>query len=158
PEGRGAARGSRSVGLTGQFGVFLLMPRIQHRDTGNTQKMIGTRRARAMTLCILRACVLNLAPVATLLLVGSLATSATAATAPKVRIATLADLPIQEMRPYDETANADAAVNAAFARAKKSHKRVLIDLGGNWCGDCIILDNVMQLPEVKRFVETHYET
>ena len=24
-------------------------------------------------------------------------------------------------------------VAAAFAHAKKSHKRVLIDLGGNWC-------------------------
>ena len=101
---------------------------------------------------------MNLTPITALLFAISLATSATAETAPKVHIATLADLPIEEMRPYDETANADAAVNAAFARAKKSHKRVLIDLGGNWCGDCIILDNVMQLPEVRRFVETHYET
>jgi thiol-disulfide isomerase/thioredoxin len=102
--------------------------------------------------------VLNLVSVATLLSVCSLSTPAIAVAAPKVRIATLADLPIEEMRPYDENANADAAVNAAFARAKKSHKRVLIDLGGNWCGDCIILDNVMQLTEVKRFVDAHYET
>lgn len=93
-----------------------------------------------------------------LLFASSLGSPAAAAAAPKVHIAALSDLPIVEMRPYDETINADAAVNAAFDRAKKNHKRVLIDLGGNWCGDCIILDNVMQLPEMKRFVDAHFET
>jgi hypothetical protein len=80
-----------------------------------------------------------------------------AATAPKLDIATLADLPVDEMRPYDESANADAVVSAAFARAKKDHKLVLIDLGGNWCGDCIVLANLMDLPEMKRFIGAHYE-
>jgi len=77
--------------------------------------------------------------------------------APKPSIATLQQLPVVTMQPYDESANADAAVAAAFARAKKSHKRVLIDLGGNWCGDCIVLANFVQLPEMRRFVESHYE-
>jgi len=48
-------------------------------------------------------------------------------------------------------------VNAAFARAKKNGKRVLIDLGGNWCPDCIVLANLMQLPELKRFLAAHFE-
>ena len=86
-----------------------------------------------------------------------LATAATAATAPHVSIASLADLPVVERTPYDESANADAAVNAAFAHAKKSGKRVLIDLGGNWCGDCIVLANLMQLPEMKSFMAAHFE-
>jgi len=77
--------------------------------------------------------------------------------APKPSIATLQQLPVVTMQPYDESANADAAVAAAFARAKKSQKRVLIDLGGNWCGDCIVLANFVQLPEMRRFVESHYE-
>jgi thiol:disulfide interchange protein len=105
-----------------------------------------------------RAPVLQACAAALLLAVSLSSATGAAAVAPKVHIATLADLPIEEMRPYDEAANADAAVNAAFARAKKSHKPVLMDLGGNWCGDCIILDNVMQLPEVKHFVDAHYET
>jgi hypothetical protein len=46
---------------------------------------------------------------------------------------------------------------AAFARAAKSHKRVLIDLGGNWCGDCLILANFVQLQEMRRFMQAHYE-
>jgi hypothetical protein len=134
------------------------MPRVQHKDTKVTKKT--RRRAKRVSpfLCDLCVFVLISGLATGCLVAGSLSTSAAAATAPKVHITTLADLPIEEMRPYDETANADAVVNAAFARARKSHKRVLIDLGGNWCGDCIILDNVMQLPEVKLFVDLHYET
>jgi len=82
---------------------------------------------------------------------------AQAATAPKPSIASFQQLPVVTMQPYDEAANADAQVAAAFARAQKSHKRVLIDLGGNWCGDCIILANFVKLPEMRRFMDAHYE-
>ena len=58
---------------------------------------------------------------------------------------------------YDEKANADADVARAFDRARKSGKRVLLDLGGDWCPDCIVLSNFMKLPEIKRFVDAHYE-
>jgi thiol-disulfide isomerase/thioredoxin len=86
-----------------------------------------------------------------------LMTAAAAATAPKIGIAAIADLPIVERTPYDETADAAAAVDAAFARAKKSGKRVMIDMGGNWCGDCIVLANLMQLPGLKGFLAAHFE-
>ncbi|HEX2759391.1 MAG TPA: thioredoxin family protein, partial [Rhizomicrobium sp.] len=43
------------------------------------------------------------------------------------------------------------------ANAKKSGKRVLIDLGGNWCPDCIVLANFLHLPEMRRFMDRHYE-
>jgi len=41
--------------------------------------------------------------------------------------------------------------------AKKDHKLVLIDLGGNWCPDCIVLANLMQLPQMKPFLAAHYD-
>jgi thiol-disulfide isomerase/thioredoxin len=85
-----------------------------------------------------------------------LALPAFAAPAPKVHIATRQALPVPLPYPYDEKANADAAVAAAKARAKAQGKLLLIDLGGNWCGDCRVLAGVMALPEVKRFVEKHY--
>ena len=85
-----------------------------------------------------------------------LATPAWAATL-KSPIATMEQLPVVLMQPYDEHANADAAVAAAFERAKKSHKRVLIDLGGNWCVDCVVLANFVEQPIVKKFVAAHYE-
>ncbi len=77
--------------------------------------------------------------------------------APRVSIELLKQLPIAERAPYDEKASADAAVDAVLARAKKSGKLAFIDLGGNWCGDCIVLANLMRLPEVKSFVDAHYE-
>ena len=77
--------------------------------------------------------------------------------APKPSVATLQQLPVVLMQPYDEHTDAGKDVAAAFARAKISHKRVLIDLGGNWCGDCIVLANFVRLPEMSRFVAAHYE-
>ncbi len=59
--------------------------------------------------------------------------------------------------PYDDTADAEAALAATIARAKADGKRVLIDLGGNWCTDCRILAAVMELPELKAFVAKHYD-
>ena len=86
-----------------------------------------------------------------------LCVSAEAATAPKLPVASLKELPINTMQPYDPSANADRDVAAAFGRARKDGKRVLIDLGANWCGDCILLDNVMQLPEMKHFLGAQFE-
>ena len=77
--------------------------------------------------------------------------------APKPSISNLTQLPIVTMDVYDEKADADAAVARAFARAKASGKRVLLDLGGDWCPDCIVLANFMKLPEIRRFVDRYYE-
>ncbi|MEI9995640.1 MAG: thioredoxin family protein [Rhizomicrobium sp.] len=85
------------------------------------------------------------------------ATAASAVPAPKVGLASIAELPVVIREPYDVNADAEKDVAAAFARARHGGKRVLIDLGGNWCGDCVVLANIMQLPEVKRFVAAHYE-
>ena len=97
----------------------------------------------------------------TVVLTAAFALAATAAfaavPAPKPSIATLADLPVVTMQPYNVNADAKAEIAAAFARAKKSGKTVMIDLGGNWCGDCIVLTNFMKLPEMKRFMDAHYE-
>ena len=59
--------------------------------------------------------------------------------------------------PYDVNANAQAQIDAALARAKSSGKRVLVDLGGNWCGDCRVFAGILELPAVKKFVDAHYE-
>ncbi len=41
---------------------------------------------------------------------------------------------------YSETSDAAADIAAALVRARREHKRVLLDFGGNWCGDCQVLD------------------
>jgi thiol-disulfide isomerase/thioredoxin len=78
--------------------------------------------------------------------------------APQMKSVTeMAQLETPLPTPYDDRADADAALAATIARAKASGKRVLIDLGGNWCTDCRILAAVMELPELKPFIAKHYE-
>lgn len=83
--------------------------------------------------------------------------SAAAAPPPKMGISSFAELKTPLPYPYDERLDADAAVAAARARARAAHKLLLIDLGGNWCADCRILAGTMELPELKAFVDAHYE-
>ena len=59
--------------------------------------------------------------------------------------------------PYDGAANADAQVAAARVRALRGHKRLLIDLGGNWCLDCRILAGTMELAPLKAYLARHFE-
>jgi len=86
----------------------------------------------------------------------ALGSSAFAAPAPRMAIQTFAQLATPLPYPYDEHANADAAVASAKAKAQRTHKRLLIDLGGNWCGDCRVLAGTMDRPELRGFVDTHY--
>ena len=41
---------------------------------------------------------------------------------------------------YSETANPSDEIAAALAQAKREHKRVLLDFGGDWCPDCQVLN------------------
>lgn len=48
--------------------------------------------------------------------------------------------PFQVHAIYNPDANAAAEIGQALKHAAQQHKRVLLDFGGNWCGDCQILD------------------
>jgi thiol:disulfide interchange protein len=41
---------------------------------------------------------------------------------------------------YPDPAQARSDLSAALKTAAATHKRVLLDFGGNWCGDCRVLD------------------
>ncbi len=77
--------------------------------------------------------------------------------APNIGVTEAVNMPTPLPYPYDESANAMAEVDAALARAQESNKRVLIDLGGNWCPWCRLLAGVMELPEMKPFMDQHFE-
>jgi thiol-disulfide isomerase/thioredoxin len=83
--------------------------------------------------------------------------SAFAAKPPTVALKSLADLPTPLPYPYDEKADAEADVAAALKRAKKAHKLTLIDFGGNWCPDCRIFASLIEQPDLKKWVDKHYE-
>ncbi|HEY0437136.1 MAG TPA: thioredoxin family protein, partial [Phenylobacterium sp.] len=94
---------------------------------------------------------------AALLAAAALPLGAAAAPAPKLSMASYAELKTPLPYPYNEQANADRDVARAKARALKTRKLLMIDLGGNWCGDCRILSATMERPELKAFVARHYE-
>ena len=76
--------------------------------------------------------------------------------APRVGVASFEALAKPLPLPY-HAGDAKAAIAAARARAVKAHKRVLIDLGGNWCLDCRLLAGVMETPQMRPFVAKHFE-
>jgi len=41
---------------------------------------------------------------------------------------------------YSDSADPATDISVAIARATREHKRILLDFGGNWCGDCQVLD------------------
>lgn len=41
---------------------------------------------------------------------------------------------------YSDTADTKADIRQALLKASKEHKHVLLDFGGNWCGDCQVLN------------------
>lgn len=55
-----------------------------------------------------------------------------------------AEAPVQRVLPknhiYDEVVDPKADIAAALKKAKAEHKRVILDFGGDWCGDCQVLD------------------
>ena len=87
----------------------------------------------------------------------AIASTAAAAPPPRVSISDYAQLKTPLPYPYDEAADANAQLNKALARAKAGKKLLLIKMGGNWCGDCRILQATMDLPEMKTFLGRHYE-
>jgi thiol:disulfide interchange protein len=41
---------------------------------------------------------------------------------------------------YPPVAQANADIAAAIKTASATHKRIILDFGGDWCGDCQVLD------------------
>lgn len=56
-------------------------------------------------------------------------------------VATFAQAQRRDIYPPPEQAKVDLA--AALKEAARTHKRIILDFGGNWCGDCIVLDMYM---------------
>jgi hypothetical protein len=91
------------------------------------------------------------------ILLFAVVSQASAPPAPRVSIMNIEQLPQPLPQPYDASANAEQQVAAAKARAAATGKRLLIELGSNWCSDSRALAGILELPEVKSFIAQHYE-
>jgi len=79
--------------------------------------------------------------------------------APLVQVKALADIK-DAPAPYDDKASPEqitGMIDAAYSRASQSGKRVVIDLGGNWCVWCRGLSGAFHRPEVSPYIDQHFE-
>ena len=57
---------------------------------------------------------------------------------------------------YPDVARADADIATGLKEAAKTNRRVLVDFGGNWCPDCIVLDRYFHAAENAALLKNHY--
>ena len=57
---------------------------------------------------------------------------------------------------YPDPSQAKADLAAALTPAAQTHKRILLDFGGNWCGDCQVLDLYFHDPANRSILEANF--
>jgi thiol:disulfide interchange protein len=73
-----------------------------------------------------------------------------------IALGAVAQAQMMQQQIYDVNADAKAEISAAIKTAHAEHKRVLLDFGGNWCGDCIVLDRNFHMPENQALLNSDY--
>ncbi len=65
-------------------------------------------------------------------------------------------VPFVKKHIYSETADPRADIAAALTQARKQHKRVILDFGGDWCGDCQVLDIYFHQAPNAELLDRHF--
>jgi thioredoxin 1 len=70
--------------------------------------------------------------------------------------------PVERKDLYPAGVNAEREIAEALETASKTHKRVLLIFGGNWCYDCHVLDEAFHTPEIapalnRNFIVVHVD-
>jgi thiol:disulfide interchange protein len=52
--------------------------------------------------------------------------------------------PAEHRTPFDPKRDPDKDLQVAVAQARQEHKRILLDIGGEWCVWCHILDKTLE--------------
>jgi thiol:disulfide interchange protein len=67
------------------------------------------------------------------------------------------ETPVMTVRHiYSETANPKADIAAGLAKARRQHKRVILDFGGDWCPDCQVLDIYFRQQPNAALLDKHF--
>ena len=57
---------------------------------------------------------------------------------------------------YPDPGQAKADLAAGLKAATQAHKRVIVDFGGNWCGDCQVLDIYFHNAQNRPILESNF--
>lgn len=61
------------------------------------------------------------------------------------------------MNLYRADAHPQQEIAQAVSKAARSKKRVILVFGGNWCGDCHVLDYAFHQPRIEPLLKSNYE-
>ncbi len=64
--------------------------------------------------------------------------------------------PLPHAHIYPDVSAAQADIDAALSTAKRQHKRVLLDFGGDWCGDCQVLNVYFHQPDNQPLLDKNF--
>jgi len=65
-------------------------------------------------------------------------------------------LAVAAERIYPDVSAAKADIAAALKDAAATHRRVIVDFGGDWCTDCKVLDLNFREPTNAKLLQRHY--
>ena len=107
-----------------------------------------------------RSCLEQAAPSGKMRSVGAAITLLlAAATLPMIaeaQSAAAGSTPFVAKHLYSETAKPASDIAAGLAKARREHKRVILDFGGDWCGDCQVLDIYFHQPPNADLLQNHF--
>jgi thiol:disulfide interchange protein len=64
--------------------------------------------------------------------------------------------PIPHAHIYPDVQAAHSEIQAALAKARREHKRVILDFGGDWCPDCQVLNIYFHQSPNAELLEKHF--
>jgi thioredoxin 1 len=64
--------------------------------------------------------------------------------------------PTERKNIYPEDVDAKKEIAEALTNARKTHRRVMLIFGGNWCYDCHVLDAAFHSPEIAPTLNKNY--
>jgi thiol:disulfide interchange protein len=106
-----------------------------------------------------RSCLKYVGPMGKLGWLGATALFVAAAMLPAIaeaQSAAAGSTPFVAKHLYSETAKPANDIAAGLAKARREHKRVILDFGGDWCGDCQVLDIYFHQPPNQMLLEKNF--
>ena len=63
---------------------------------------------------------------------------------------------IERKHIFPDVGDAQKDIDAALATARRTHKRVILDFGGDWCGDCQVLNIYFHRAPNEAILDRHF--
>jgi thiol:disulfide interchange protein len=92
-----------------------------------------------------------------IIVAGSFSVFAQKTTTPSTTADKKSEVKIEEREKFDPLRNAAEDLKASVAKAQKENKRIILDVGGEWCVWCVWMDNYfVKNPELAKLRDENF--